>query len=114
MPYLFQPPSFLGRPLDCSSRASSLNSEMEILKLARSGSYTMCVDAVLSEKLHHCIALIFLYLTLFVCFLKSTCLWQLENAVAQHHDLLPSTEVDEPTPKTSAPGHVSHSVSLAS
>ena len=65
--------------------------------------------------------------------MMSTCLWQLENAMAQHHDLLrsteadeptpkrqrrvhdvlSSTEVDEPTPKTTAPGHVSHTVSPA-
>ena len=55
--------------------------------------------------------------------MMSTCLWQLENAMAQHRDLLPSTEVDEPTPKRQktshdvppyTPGHVSHTVSPAS
>ena len=63
----------------------------------------------------------------------STCLWQLENAMFQHRDPLPSTEVDEPTPKrqkrshdvspssegeeptpkTTTPGNVSHTVSPA-
>ena len=63
----------------------------------------------------------------------STCLWQLENDMSQHHDPVPSTEVDEstpnrqkrshdvppsteaeePTPKTTAPGNVSHKVSSA-
>ena len=45
--------------------------------------------------------------------MMSTCLWQLENAMAQRHDSLPSTEVEEPTPKTTAPGNVSHMVSPA-
>ena len=45
--------------------------------------------------------------------MMSTCLWQLENAMAQHRDLLPSTEADEPTPRTTAPGYVSHKVSPA-
>ena len=65
--------------------------------------------------------------------MMSTCLWQLENAMSQDrdplpsteveeptpkrlkrsHDVPPSTEVDEPTPKTTAPGNVSHTVSPA-
>ena len=65
--------------------------------------------------------------------MMSTCLWQLGNAMAQHRDLLPSTEVEEPTPnrqkrshyvplsteveeptpKTTTPGNVSHTVSSA-
>ena len=44
----------------------------------------------------------------------STCLSQLEKAMSQPPDLHSSTEEDEPTPKTTAPGHVSNTVSLAS
>ena len=46
--------------------------------------------------------------------MMSTCVWQLENPMAQHRDPLPSTEADEPVPKTTGPGHVSHTVSPAS
>ena len=65
--------------------------------------------------------------------MMSTCFWQLENAMAEHRDPLPSTDVDEPIPKRrnrshevsrsteaneptpkTAPGHVSHTVSPAS
>ena len=94
-----------------------------------SGSYRRCVKAVSVLRLCLChqrnfckgsslsFALVFLHLALsfrVACkYVMSTCLWQLKNSMAQHRDLLPSTEVDEPTPQTTAPGHVSHKVSQA-